>query len=61
MGVMGLVRSTLQILDQKHSPLFKQLQPGDDIRSVYCPLVEINPLHPKISMHILHTLLYTFP
>ena len=21
----------------------------------------INPLHPKISMHILHTVLYTFP
>ena len=21
----------------------------------------LNPLHPKISMHILHTVLYTFP
>ena len=22
---------------------------------------QINPLHPNISMHILHTILYTFP
>ena len=22
---------------------------------------QVNPLHPNISMHILHTVLYTFP
>ena len=23
--------------------------------------IDLNPLHPKISMHILHTVFYTFP
>ena len=27
----------------------------------YFSLILVNPLHPNISMHILHTVLYTFP
>ena len=23
--------------------------------------LDINPLHPKINIHVLHTVLYTFP
>ena len=51
--VIGDVRS--QKKKKKLSVLFHSLTKWSQL----CGLM-VNPLHPKISMHILHTVLYTF-
>ena len=34
---------------------------GEDLANVRSHIRVVNPLHPNISVHILHTVLYTFP
>ena len=52
-----LIIKTWKLLVTKVNLLFFPVFPG---RFILFPAV-INPLHPNISIHILHTLLYTFP
>ena len=70
MGVKGLIGSSKAIhdntalrysmIDQRDLHLFFS-QSDAKLKPKAAHILSLNPLHPNISRHILHTVLYTYP
>ena len=45
----------------KSTKIQQDTKVGEDLANVRSHIRAVNPLHPNISVHILHTVLYTFP